>query len=428
MAGVFVALFLCFASYCYNRKSVSLVTPQLIEEGLDASHAGLIITCQNAAFAGSKFFAGVLSDRINPRILFATGLVISGVATLLFSSSSSVSVFCAVWFLNGLAQGCAWPSCVKIIRQKASPSKFGTLWSLLGSGNNFSGGLSPILSVYLVTTYGWRTSVFTAGAISIVLGFFSLFALKGVAKSEPNLPRRDKSTSVNKFDSDGIASSSSFTDLLKDPFLWLVSVGFLVVFCAKTTVVDWGQLYLMEERKRTQHDGSIFTSSFEGGGFLGKITAGYLTDHLIRRQAMKPDPNKRFSRSSCRLSVAIFFMICSVMIIQAMQSIVTESSSLVGIVSLSFVLGTTLYGPITIFGIVASESAPPHLSGSAHAVASLAGNVGAMISGFPFCYLAKQYNWTTVFFILQVAISTVFVLILCCRNLQPKLSRRQKED
>ncbi|GFW37976.1 glucose-6-phosphate exchanger SLC37A4 [Trichonephila clavipes] len=117
MEGVFVALFFCFASYTYNRKSVSLVTPQLIGDGLDPSHAGLILSCQNAAFAVSKFFAGVLSDRTNPRILFATGLLISGLATLFFSSSSSLSIFCALWFLNGLAQGCGWPSCAKIIRQ-----------------------------------------------------------------------------------------------------------------------------------------------------------------------------------------------------------------------------------------------------------------------------------------------------------------------
>ncbi|GFW37972.1 glucose-6-phosphate exchanger SLC37A4 [Trichonephila clavipes] len=171
----------------------------------------------------------------------------------------------------------------EIRRKKAPTSKFGTLWSLLSSGNNFSGCISPILSVYLVTTYSWRTSVFTAGATSVVLGFVSLFALRGISKSEP---RRDKSTTVKS----GGASPSTFADLLKDPFLWLLSAGLLVVFCARTTMVDWGQLYLMEERKRTQHDGSVFTSSLESGGFLGRITAGYLTDHLIQRQATKSDP------------------------------------------------------------------------------------------------------------------------------------------
>ncbi|GBN55342.1 Glucose-6-phosphate exchanger SLC37A4 [Araneus ventricosus] len=192
MAGVFVTLFVCFASYTYNRKSVSFVTPSLIGEGLDASDAGLIISCQNAAFAVSKFLAGVLSDRTNPRLLFTAGLLLSGLTTLLFSSSSSLGVFCALWFANGLAQGCGWPSCVKFIRQRAPPSQLGTLWSLLSSGNNLSGCLSPILSAYLVTHYGWRTSVSAAGVTSLVLGSFCLMALDDAIQPGSKLSNQNK--------------------------------------------------------------------------------------------------------------------------------------------------------------------------------------------------------------------------------------------
>lgn len=38
------------------------------------------------------------------------------------------------------------------------------------------------------------------------------------------------------------------------------------------------------------------------------------------------------------------------------------------------VLGASMFGPISIYGIVASESFPAHLSGTAHAVVALAAN------------------------------------------------------
>jgi len=41
---------------------------------------------------------------------------------------------------------------------------------------------------------------------------------------------------------------------------------------------------------------------------------------------------------------------------------------------IGFVLGACLYGPIAIFGVVASESAPQHLSGTSHAIVALAAN------------------------------------------------------
>ncbi|GIY42328.1 glucose-6-phosphate exchanger SLC37A4 [Caerostris darwini] len=383
---------------------------------------GLIISCQNAAFAISKFMAGVLSDRTNPRLLFASGLMLSGVTTLSFSTSSSLPVFCALWFVNGLAQGCGWPSCVKFIKQRAPPSRFGSLWSTLSSGNNLSGCVSPILSAYLLTHFGWRTSVGISGVTSIVLAFFCLIALE---ESAPSASSEKKLTSKKQQSED----SASFFDLLREPFLWVVSAGFLVVFGAKTTLVDWGQLYLMEERKRSQQDGSAFTSGLESGGILGRIVAGYLTDYLIQKQAEKPYPvSERTNRARTRLSVAILLMFISGLLLHALQSTVKESSSTAWIVCLAFVLGVSLYGPITLFGITASESAPTHLSGSAHAIASLAGNVGAMLSGFPFCYIAKLHGWSAVLVLLECAMGAAVVLMLACRNLNPTLTSRQKED
>lgn len=153
-------LFISYASYAYNRKCVVFSMPMLKEEGLDASYAGLILSCQNIAFSISKFLVGVLSDRLNPYLIFATGLLISGFSTLIFSSSSSVTTFCCLWFLNGLAQGCGWPPIAKILRQRASPSEFGTLWSFLQASNNFSGILGPFLSAFFIVNYGWRWNVF----------------------------------------------------------------------------------------------------------------------------------------------------------------------------------------------------------------------------------------------------------------------------
>lgn len=46
-----------------------------------------------------------------------TGLVLSGGATVLFSTSSSLTMFAALWFLNGFAQGAGWPACAKLLKK-----------------------------------------------------------------------------------------------------------------------------------------------------------------------------------------------------------------------------------------------------------------------------------------------------------------------
>lgn len=53
---------------------------------------------------------------------------------------------------------------------------------------------------------------------------------------------------------------------------------------------------------------------------------------------------------------------------------VHEMTSHLFITGLGFMLGCALYGPIAIFGVMASESAPSHLSGTSHAIVALAAN------------------------------------------------------
>lgn len=79
--------------------------------------AGLITSSQSAAYAISKFVSGVLSDQMSARWLFSSGLLLVGLVNVIFSWSSTVPVFAALWFLNGLAQGLGWPPCGKILRK-----------------------------------------------------------------------------------------------------------------------------------------------------------------------------------------------------------------------------------------------------------------------------------------------------------------------
>lgn len=79
--------------------------------------AGLITSSQTMAYAISKFISGVLSDRISARWLFAIGLFVVGGINIVFSWSSTVSMFSLLWFINGLGQGCGWPPCGKVLRK-----------------------------------------------------------------------------------------------------------------------------------------------------------------------------------------------------------------------------------------------------------------------------------------------------------------------
>lgn len=436
--SIFATMFFGYAFYAYNRKCVSLALPELMEEGLTKEQAGMIISSQNLAYAGSKFMGGVLSDRLSARLLFVCGLIISGVATLLFGTSpNSVLLFSGFWFLNGLAQGCGWPSCAKILRKWFSPSQFGTWWSVLSASANISGGVAPFLSAFLILNYGWRFSLTVAGTVSIAMGAVAMFTLvnsptdvgleaqdaagkkataakkDAASKGEPQKPAADD------------RSSATVWDLMVSPFLWLVSFSYLVVFCAKTSAVDWGQLYVMEDLGHSHYAGSALTSSIESGGFFGGILAGFLTDWFLRRHVKKGSK----SNANPRLPVAVLFMAGATGCFHLLCFTVGKGSSELWISGIGLFLGACLYGPIAIFGVAASESAPAHLSGTSHAIVALAASIGAVISGLPFSIVADHYNWGAVFILLEVLCGVTSVVLFLGMNFNAKMgASRSKKD
>ncbi|ROT82758.1 hypothetical protein C7M84_024070 [Penaeus vannamei] len=149
--AVFSALFLGYACYTYNRKSVSYALPTLLTSGLiTTATVGAITSCQNTAYAISKFLGGVLSDRISARLLFSMGLALSGASTLLFSRTEDPRLWALLWFANGFAQGAGWPACAKLLKKWFSPANFGTWWSVLTASSNVSGTASPLLAAYVI--------------------------------------------------------------------------------------------------------------------------------------------------------------------------------------------------------------------------------------------------------------------------------------
>ncbi|XP_050778092.1 glucose-6-phosphate exchanger SLC37A4 isoform X3 [Gopherus flavomarginatus] len=377
---IFTAMFVGYTLYYFNRKTFSFVMPSIMEEiELDKDDLGLITSSQSAAYAISKFISGVLSDQMSARWLFSSGLLLVGIVNVVFSWSSTVTVFSGLWFLNGLAQGLGWPPCGKVLRKWFEPSQFGTWWAILSTSMNLAGGLGPIVAALMALRYDWRTTLSVSGFICVAASFVCLVLIKnepsdvGLRNIEPGTMKGKKGSSRD---------DSTLAELLLSPYLWVLSTGYLVVFGVKTCCTDWGQLFLIQERGQSALVGSSYMSALEIGGLVGSIAAGYLSDRAVAR---------------------------------------------LWILILGAIFGFSSYGPIALFGVIANECAPSNLCGTSHAIVALLANVGGFLAGLPFSTIAKYYSWATAFWVAEITcvISTIAFFLL--RNIRTKMGRVPKK-
>lgn len=421
----FFSMFFGYSSYTYNRKTFAYAMPSLAEEGLSKDSLGLIASTQMLAYAFSKFSGAVLSDYLSARLMFCVGLALTGLTNLIFASSSSLALYVFAWFLNGLAQGAGWPACAKILKAWFPPSSFGTWWSVLSTSSNFAGSVAPVVATAIIINFDWRVSMVAPALVSFALAALFLFTLKnspedvGLPAVNPNAAKKDpKKTDVEE-------EKPTTSQLLSFRFLQMVGAGYLTVFLVKTCLVDWGQMYLIQECGKDKMTASAYTSCLELGGMAGAIVAGFLGDRMVaRRNAQNTNEGAGGNPRLIVIIVLVFFLAVG---LHLFNTTIGSQTSEIWISSVGALMGFCSYGPIAIFGVVANECVPTSIAGTAYAIASIFANSGAVIAGLPFNLLASQILYSGAFFVLEVLVVGILLLYICCRNVEAMLKIGAKE-
>ncbi|KAJ8266644.1 hypothetical protein GJAV_G00132980 [Gymnothorax javanicus] len=438
-ASIFLAMFLGYTLYYFNRKTFSFMMPSVMNEiKLDKDDLGFITSSQTLAYGISKFICGVLSDQMSARWLFSSGLFVVGIVNVVFSWSSTVPLFAGLWFINGLAEGLGWPPCGMLLRKWYEPSQFGTWWAVLSCSMNLAGGLGPVVAAVTAHSYSWRTTMSCSGMICMVMSIFCLILIKN-EPADVGLPNIQLAAKKGK----GGRSSqeSTLKEFLLSPYLWLLSVAFLMVFGVKTACTDWGQLFLIQEKGQSVLMGSSYMSALEVGGLMGSIAAGYLSDKAVARQGLRTYGHPRHGLLiSMMVGMFVSMYLFRVTVspdakeipvwLEALHpfSVLTGlSEQEIWILSLGALFGFSSCGPIALIGVIASESAPSNYCGTSHAIVAVMANVGGFLAGLPFSTIAKHYSWDTAFWVAEVICAMTTVLFFLLRNIRTKMGPAPKK-
>ena len=301
------SMFIGYALYYFCRLSYTFAKPGMAQDlGLEISELGFLSTLFALSYALSKFFSGMLSDRSNSRYFMAFGLLVTGVLNILFGLSSSLTVFSIIWCLNGWFQGFGWPPCARLLTQWYSKSERGRWWSIWSVSHNVGAFFIPWVVGYALYYYNWRFAMYLPGVICILGAVFLYNRLRDNPESLGLPPieeyRNDVADAPKQ--SDGMSTIQIFmTYVLGNPSIWVLAVAYFFLYLARIGINEWTTLYLMQ----TKHYSAIVApgtfSSFEVGGFIGVLVAGWGSDHFFG--ARRGPVNAIYSLGFCHDDVLI---------------------------------------------------------------------------------------------------------------------------
>ncbi|MDF3066208.1 MAG: Glycerol-3-phosphate transporter [Polyangiaceae bacterium] len=366
---------LAYASYYLGRKGFSAAKHRIKEAGLmDTQLLGVVDTAYLAAYALGQFGSGALGDRIGARRLVGFGLLASAALCAACGSVAAALPFLLFFALNGAAQATGWPGTMRAMSEWTTPANRGTvmgLWSTCYQVGPFVAG--PVLGLLIHRYDDWRPAFFAPAFVMVPVALLVL----ALVRSGPEPARK-----VTPSEPEDLVSARRLARraVLRSRTLWCYGACYFFIKFTRYTLAFWLPFYLSESLGYSDALANGVASAFEGGGVVGVIAIGALSD----RRGLGRVPLS--AAALLGLALALF----------ASAHLVGTSTWLNG--ALFALVGALLFAPDSIVcGAAAQDAGGRHAAAMSTGFVNGVGSVGALVEGLTVPLLAKHYGWSSLF-------------------------------
>lgn len=352
--GVLVAT--CFSYIGYYVIRLIFTTeqvPLMKAYGFTLGQVGFILSTFGIGYGVSKLFMGALADKSNTKRFLALGLYLSCFFNLLVGFTSNYYVILFLMLFIAVTQSMGAPACQRQISLWYSKKHRGTAFAIWASAHN-AGAFLCVASVQLATFLfsGSLIAVFTtASVISAVIATLMLLINTDRPESA-GLPNIADYSGYSEVDEHGKLTNQELTnksfreifvqDILLNKVVWAVTLTSMSIYVIRYGVMSWIPSYL-PTKGFTVEWAKWFIGIFELSAVPGVILMGMLSDFIQGRRSL-------------------VCLICSLGMVACLITYFTSNNHLI-ITIMLFILGSLIYAPLALVGLMVNEAVPNYAVG-----------------------------------------------------------------
>ena len=232
---IFWDIWTSYATYYFGKVNLSIVVPALLAtyQNLNLYSVGLVSSGFFFTYALGQFLHGQISERHNPFIYIAIGLIGSAVINLILGFSAGFFIVLFVGeAIDGMFQSMGWSSCVRanaLTQQDKYRERSSTI---LGTSYQVGNSVAWLISSFAVGTWGWKAGFWVASGFLFARGILLL-----MTKPELQIQAPQKIKAQVK-------NTLSFPIILSGMSLCLLNM-------VRYGVITWIPLYLFKTQNLT---------------------------------------------------------------------------------------------------------------------------------------------------------------------------------
>lgn len=152
-----------------DRGNLATAAP-LVQDELRLSNAemGVLLSAFFWSYTPLQLFAGWMVHRTDIRYVYAAGLAVWSLATVLTGFSRSFIPLLLLRILVGAGESVAFPCNAKLLADGSSEHERGRANGLVSAGFGLGPACGTLAGGLLMTRYGWRVGFFVLGLASLL--------------------------------------------------------------------------------------------------------------------------------------------------------------------------------------------------------------------------------------------------------------------
>jgi MFS transporter, ACS family, glucarate transporter len=279
--------FLTLITYL-DRVCISLVGVRIKTEfHLTNEQFGWVLGAFSLAYAIFEIPSGMLGDRIGQRGVFIRIVLWWSVFTALTGGTTGLWSLIIVRFLFGMGESGAYPTSSAVVSRWFPVNETARSMSSLFVGQNAGAAIAPLIVIPIAVALGWRAPFFVNGAIGIIWVLVCFFWFRNNPSEMRGITTEERKLIENNRRFVNHEQRFPWKMALKSRSLWAL-VGQL--FCsqwAQYFFIAWMPVYLQEGRHFSENEMKMITSYFFVIGIAGVLSAGFLSDWLVKNRGLR---------------------------------------------------------------------------------------------------------------------------------------------
>jgi ACS family D-galactonate transporter-like MFS transporter len=377
-----------------DRSNLSIAAPTVQKEfGLDPITLGFLLSAFGWVYTLFLPMAGILLDKIGPRLLYAIAIIGWSAATFGIGFAGSIFALFACRIAVGFFEAPAFPTNVRCVTAWHPSHERGLAVGLYTSTQYLAPAfLTPVLA-WMLVEYGWKEIFYLTGAVGFLVAAIWWFYYRDPADSTAS---REELEYIKA--GGGLGDSASETpaqqmplpqrirQLLSHRQIWGMFIG---QFSVQTTLfffLTWFPAYLINGKGLTILKGGFYAAIPYLAAMAGTVIAGRWSDSMVKRGV-----SNTFARKT---PIIIGFLLSSVI----MGANYTDAIG--GVI---FFMSVAFFGQAmasTVTGALLSDVAPRGMVGTLGGMLYFVANVGGTLAPIVVGYIVARtsgYNLALVY-------------------------------